>query len=148
MENRGFQSSIHDRFEKLVLKIPMTDCHLWIGAVDKSGYGGFSVKTRESKRAHQVSFNLFKGEIPEGAHVLHNCDNKLCVNPDHLRLGVHRDNMKDWSTRGDFKATPEVVKEIRNDLDNGLSLTLVAKKHGLSKSYLSQINSKKRRLYV
>jgi HNH endonuclease len=50
--------------------------------------------------AHRISWMLFRGEIPVDAHVLHKCDVTLCVNPDHLFLGTHTDNMQDCVTKG------------------------------------------------
>ena len=50
--------------------------------------------------AHKVSYLMFKGPIPEGMNVLHSCDVECCVNPDHLFLGTHTDNMQDKAKKG------------------------------------------------
>lgn len=80
------------RFEKHIELIPFTDCHIWTGAVGKKcGYGYFGFE-RKVVKAHRVSYILNKGEIPKGLIVMHICNNRVCVNPDHLILGTHQDN--------------------------------------------------------
>ena len=73
------------------------NCWNW-KASTSDGYGRFGID-RVIKLAHRVSWILTNGPIPEGKLVLHNCDNKLCVNPNHLYIGTHLDNMSDVHKR-------------------------------------------------
>lgn len=82
-------------------------CWEWTGFLDNKGYGRMNVARttgvgRTSQGAHRVSWVIENGPIPNGLHVLHSCDNPKCVNPGHLRLGTHQDNMKDASERGRY----------------------------------------------
>jgi hypothetical protein len=74
-------------------------CWWWIGGVKDDGYGTLKVNGPEVG-AHRFSWEIHGGSIPEGKWVLHHCDNPRCVNPDHLFLGTHQDNMRDRSVRG------------------------------------------------
>lgn len=94
-------------FESRILK---TDyCWLWVGALFKSGYGKFSRGDRKI-RAHRASYELYVGKIPRGMQVLHRCDNPPCVNPDHLFIGTHMDNMLDMESKGRAKWIQENLR--------------------------------------
>lgn len=84
------------------------DCWLWMAALTSIGYGklGFRGKTA---RAHRVAWILTNGPIPDGKHVLHNCDVRYpigdityrrCGNPNHLRLGTNQENVSDRVSKG------------------------------------------------
>jgi hypothetical protein len=76
------------------------DCWRWTGTRTTDGYGWFW-SGRRNIRAHRVAWEITAGsEIPSGMKVLHSCDDRLCVNPGHLRLGTQRDNLRDCVQRG------------------------------------------------
>lgn len=74
-------------------------CLEWTGALHKSGYGKRMYKQR-SWLAHRAAWDEQVGEIPEGAFVLHRCDNRLCVRVEHLYIGNASDDMRDMVERG------------------------------------------------
>lgn len=76
-------------------------CWLWSRNQFRSGYGHVTIKEprwgigRGWYAAHRLAWIAFKGSIPDGLQVLHRCDVRPCINPDHLFLGTHQDNMQD-----------------------------------------------------
>ena len=71
-----------------------TGCWLWQRALKGCGYG-HKYYDGKYQSAHRIAWQLHKGPIPEGMSVLHRCDVMRCVNPEHLFLGTHDDNMAD-----------------------------------------------------
>lgn len=124
-------------------------CWEWTASLDGSGYGWFSVSSR-MLRAHRVSWEIAFGEIPGRLQVLHRCDNRRCVNPNHLFLGTNSDNIADrmskgrksgasGSRNGRSKLSEQSVSEIKSQLEKGLTQADIAKAHGVSQSCISYI---------
>jgi hypothetical protein len=91
-------------FESKISPEPNTGCWLWLGNVltKRNGYGVFTHRPSGMimQRAHRVSWKIYKDHnITESHHVLHKCDNPLCVNPEHLFIGNQSDNMKDMAIK-------------------------------------------------
>lgn len=76
-------------------------CWEWQWSVFKqTGYGQFALDSKTPVNAHRMSWELVNGTVPSGSFVLHKCDNRKCVNPEHLFLGNQQDNMEDMAKKG------------------------------------------------
>lgn len=108
---------------------PMSGCWLWTGYIAKQGYGRMSIKEMEPRArwAHRVSYESFKGAIPEGLQLDHLCRNKTCVNPDHLEAVTPRINC----LRGNSKSAQHARSYtcIRGHLLEGDNLYNTTRKH-------------------
>jgi uncharacterized protein YjcR len=108
---------------------------------------------RCNELAHRVAYKLYKGHIPKGMLVCHTCDNRQCVNPEHLFLGTAQDNTNDMVQKGRARGNPnaagengtkaklswEQVKEIREAKQNGLPLRALAVAFGVTPSTIQKI---------
>lgn len=95
-----------DKFFEKVQRPPNDDhCFIWVGTKTTDGYGQMYFRDMKMNRdrslyAHRVSYMLHKGEIPPGKVIRHLCNNRLCVNPKHLLVGTHQDNVRDRCKSG------------------------------------------------
>lgn len=81
-------------------KVKITEtCWLWTASTKGKGYGQFG-DGRINRAAHRVSWEAVNGPIPKGKMLLHSCDTKRCVNPEHLRLGNAKENARDAIASG------------------------------------------------
>jgi hypothetical protein len=154
------------RFWSKVEKGDGDSCWLWTGGQFRKpggGYGAFHIN-RIPRQAHRVSFLLHHGSVPVELRVLHRCDVRLCVRPDHLFLGTDKDNSDDkvakgrqsrgakhslaklptaarGESNGNAKLTPDDVREIRRLHAGGMGQLKIAKLFGMSKCPISLIVS-------
>lgn len=107
---------------KLNVVIAENGCWLWQGSKVGNGYGSIYFNGKK-ELAHRVSWILYRGQIPEGHQVLHECDTPPCVNPWHLFTGTNLDNVQDCIQKGRFvtnrlsKLTVEQVLMIRQRVE-------------------------------
>jgi len=91
--------SLRDMIERDSIPVTECGCWIWLGALSGGRYGGIKVSGRVV-RTNRAAWIAYHGNEPSNLHVLHHCDMPLCVNPDHLFLGTHQDNMDDKERKG------------------------------------------------
>lgn len=140
--------------DKFLKKISISEngCWNWQGVITEIGYGIFRRKGKKIK-AHRHSYLIFKGEIPKGLFVCHTCDNRKCVNPEHLWLGTNKENAEDAAKKGrmprgenhfNSKIKEEDVLKIRNTYKfKKEKYIVIAKKYGVALSTIYNIINKK-----
>lgn len=132
------------------LAFDLTDCWYYRGSHTPLGYGVF--KALNETVAHRSSWAIFNGPIPKGMHVLHKCDVRCCVNPDHLFLGTHTDNMRDMVAKGrhvfpnlrgeqhpNSKLNNENVARIKVLRQQGKTHRVIADEIGVSRATISLV---------
>jgi|GEM_PF-6967436 hypothetical protein len=87
-----------EKFLKVTKRVG--SCLHYLGFIQSNGYGQFRKPGGKMELAHRVSYEIFKGPIPDGMLVLHTCDVRHCVEPEHLFLGTHKDNFEDCANKG------------------------------------------------
>jgi hypothetical protein len=135
-------------------------CWEWQGLLHPNGYAyTTNHETEKKEHAHRVSYRIFKGDIPDKLYVCHSCDNRKCINPDHLFLGTAQENMLDAKEKGrlehikllackgeaspNAKLNDEKVREIRKEIEAGIRCTVIARKYCMSSSVIYLIRDGK-----
>lgn len=132
-------------------KFAVNGCHEWTGSRNRKGYGQMRVNKR-GILAHRFSWVAAHGLIPNGLFVLHRCDNRSCVNIDHLFLGTAKDNTADMISKGRQRsanmkgeanpASKLTVAEVRNIFFDTRPQRKVAAEYGVSQIIISKIRRK------
>ncbi len=137
------------KYARFTERVPFCGCHIWMGEVDKNGYG----KTRSNGKrvmAHRESYKHFVGQIVDGNVIMHSCDTPSCVNPNHLSQGTHQDNSDDMVAK---KRNAVGVRSNVATINDATAINIfnfsgkqsdIAKKFDVSQSTVSMI---KRKLY-
>lgn len=136
-------------------KLKFSDkCWEWSAQIDNKGYGKFNSTPLKEQRAHRASYKLFNGDVDDGKVIRHRCDNRSCVNPFHLEIGTHVDNVSDREKRKrtayGFKIprTKLSIKEVDaliNSCKRGeMNQSEAAIKYNVSASYVSNLMTNKR----
>lgn len=151
---RAYERTLKNFWEK-VDKKGEDECWEWLGAVCSDGYGSF-LYNGKVEGAHRVSCIIHNIEISDGTEVTHSCDNRSCVNPNHLKPKTHKDNMQEMFDRnrankargennGMAKLTWDIVKDVRKEYTNDRSSTItsLSKKFNIPRGTIGFIVSNK-----
>jgi hypothetical protein len=104
--------------------------------------------TNRHVHVHRLSWQLHFGQIPRGLWVLHHCDNRVCVRPDHLFLGTSRENINDMVSKhrhtygqrnGLAKLTDTLVREIRSAHREGETMASIARRFRVGETTISRV---------
>lgn len=141
-----------------VQAIGESGCWIWTGDLNEDGYGRVHVGSNKRVLAHRLSYTAHVGEIPPRGCVCHRCDIPSCINPDHLWLGSHLQNMRDRNRKGRASGgrlsgernpaatlTDDQVKEIFYAPG---TITEVAERHGLARSHVCRIKRRQTRRHI
>jgi hypothetical protein len=144
-------ASLKVRLEQKSEPVTESGCIIFLGHANYLGYGIIRLNNKTTISAHRASYLTFRGEIPRDMEVRHKCDVRSCVNPSHLELGTHAQNMRDMVQRGrssrrpgelhpNAKLTDELVKEIRSSTECSRFL---ARRLGFSYTTIKDVRSRR-----
>jgi len=120
---------------------PQPGCWLWKRGKMSAGYGVVWVRS-SCQRAHRVSYAYHVGPIPEGKVIMHKCDVRLCVNPEHLQPGTPQENTSDMVVKGrnSRKLSDDQVRQIRwEHVELGISRSELGARYGVTSRLISYI---------
>lgn len=144
------EAPILERFMSKVLPEPNSGCWLWATGLDNKGYGRFGSGSKKTMRlAHRMAYEHFVGPIPDGLFVCHKCDVRSCVNPDHMFLGNHQDNMTDRNKKSrQVRGTKQHMSKINEDIvryirSSQKNCTELAAEVGINQSSVSAVRTRR-----
>lgn len=160
--------SISEALMAKVMKLDDSDCWLWCGTFSGNGYGALKYDGIQHI-AHRAMYKSIHGDLPRNIYVCHTCDNRWCVNPDHLFAGTPADNMRDKVEKGrqskgdkhadSFKSSKKFRDSIRRGekhamskltdaqrreildlIDDGMTQSAIASRYNVSQTAIFHIN--------
>ena len=139
--------SLHRRFHKSYLRKD-TGCWEWIGAARGNGYGCLMDGGRLVS-AHRLSYELFHGPIADGMFICHKCDNRKCVNPNHLFSGTPAENTRDMHQKGRARpvsgprhhASKLSTRQVESIRSSELRISDLARRYDVYPSLICKIRS-------
>jgi hypothetical protein len=148
------RGSLAERLEAKTVRVPFSGCWIFMGHINSDGYGDLQQSGGKRKiKAHRASYEVHRGKIPDAIEVCHTCDVRCCINPSHLFLGTHQDNVDDMTSKlrhprgegvGRSKITEQQVAEIRERYARGnVTQQTLAGDYGLHNSVISKIINRK-----
>ncbi len=96
--------TMEERFSQYVIPVTESGCWLWTGGLVRHGYGAFHLQKNRKVHAHRFAYQLWKGPLDRTMDVDHLCKVKCCVNPDHLEMVTHRENVLRGNARAAHQA--------------------------------------------
>lgn len=148
---RVFDDRPGTRFQQCYVVGARDDCWPWLGPVNKAMGRAFFTTRGKGTTAARFAWEWYVAPIPERLHALHRCDNPMCVNPHHLFLGTHRENVQDMVAKGrhakakvkgeahgNTRLTDRDFLEIAQ-LRGHLGTREIAIAYGISRGYVSHI---------
>ena len=127
-----------------------TGCIHWVVDIRGSGYG-YCKRGGPVMLAHRWVYSLYYGDIPDGVVIRHKCDNRVCVNIDHLESGTKADNNRDTTVRerhARIKLSNQQILEIRDRISKGEKQRDLAKEYGVSEQHISGIKYRRTRYHI
>ena len=134
-------------------------CWLWTAAKSHNGYGRFALPGKNGRKgrkvqAHRLAWTVTNGAIPDGLEACHRCDNPACVNPAHLFIATHLENVRDCINKGRInrpigeanprcRLTAEDAKAIRAMSASGVTQAAISRLYGVTAANVSVIVSRK-----
>src|SRR5690606_2696925 len=153
IDSKGRFRSFDDIVRDYVAHCPVTGCWHWVGNSRDNGYGRACYQGKY-RLAHRLFYEYYNDvKLAKNEHVCHTCDNRLCVNPQHLFLGTHQANMDDMVSKnrqargkrhGRAKLSEEDVLDIRRLKKEGYSDRYLGPKFGVHPTTISLINTGKK----
>lgn len=132
-------------------KVTESGCWQWTAGKHGVGYACVPAAIHKSRYGHRAMYEAVVSNIPQGMYVLHSCDNRLCINPEHLFVGSHIDNVKDMHSKNrhrggsmpneknpSCKFSDETIREIKS-LRGKLSLRKITNTYGISETQLLRV---------